>query len=330
MRSIYITIRGTDYTSRMWQKHGKNVDEATRKQQEFNRNLKYMMFGGLMFTAMAGTMAIALGKIIEKTSLGALYMTDFSNAAEKLMYNLGEAITAQWGPAIEGFLGWLDELGDNETFKMIIGKTAVPLMLTIGVIGVTMLVTGFIGKFLSMLLPLLISAGAVPAGTTVGGLGAILAMPITIALGIYLLWEFADPIGDFIKDNIIDPIDSAIKEYWKNVEKHAEMGDIGSNILEMFRAWFFPEGTYGGVPKKAQGSRNIPETGLYYLHQGEAVIPSSYTGGFGGIGGNDGTVNHTNIKVDINIENVNTEADEDRLVKRVGYKISKELANRLG
>jgi len=327
MRIIWVVIRGQNYAGQALKEAGKQVDELKKKQQQLAQQARYMMFSGLLMVAMAAMVAMALGKLIEKTSLGALYMADFGTAIEKLMTSAGEAITKEWGPAIEAFLGWLDKLAEDETFKMIIGQTAVPLMLTIGLIGISMVVSGLLATFFSMLLPALIGAGVVPAGTTISA--STFFLPLTIALVITLLWVFAEPIGDWINENIATPVSNALDNIKEEITIGAKKGDWLSMIIDAFGQWFYPEGTYGSWTGKQQGTRFIPKTGPYYLHEGEKVIPS--TGDVGGLGvGVGGAGNYFDVRVAVEIGEVHTEADEDRLAIRVGEKIAKSITDRLG
>jgi len=328
MRTIWIAIRGANYSGQAFKQLGKDVDEAVKKQQQMQQQARYMIFSGLLLVAMAGMVAVAFGKLIEKTSLGALYMADFGTAIEKLLTKVGEAIVQHWGPTIEGFLGWLDELAENETFQMIIGVTAIPLMLTIGVIGVSLLVIGMLKSFILQLMQIhsLWASGTI-SKYAAGGLKFV--APVTAILAITLLWVYAEDIGNWIEENIIKPLDKIKIDIKKQIQISAGEGDIFSQIINAIGQWLFPEGSYGSWTGKQQGTRSIPKTGPYYLHEGETVIP--HAGSIGGIGvGSSGGGNVFDVKIDVSIGEVHSEADVEEVARIVGDKFAREIINRMG
>lgn len=76
----------------------------------------------------------------------------------------------------------------------------------------------------------------------------------------------------------------------------------------------------GGGGGWQKGLAYVPETGLYYLHRGERVVPAGRSGGAG-----------ATININLGGVSVYGEADENRLVEKIKNTLNRELElNRLG
>ena len=96
-----------------------------------------------------------------------------------------------------------------------------------------------------------------------------------------------------------------VKGIWDNIVK--AFNDIMSKIP------FIGGSSSGALGAYATGTSYVPETGLYVLHQGEAVIPAAQNSGAGASGGGD-----IIIQGGINLPNVtNYEQFRDALARDV-------------
>jgi len=107
--------------------------------------------------------------------------------------------------------------------------------------------------------------------------------------------------------SIYDTIYTALTNVWNFVK------GIWDNIVNAFndimsKIPFIGAGSSSSIPGYATGTNYVPETGLYLLHQGEAVIPAAQNNGTVGTGGSTIIQNYSG---DIVLPNV-TNYDEFR------------------
>jgi len=144
----------------------KKMTEVAKMQLKALNSLKSLeqasyrlLFAGAAFVSFAAMAGMAIAGLIGASSKGGLIVEDFQRKWEALADAISERIISDWEWAIEGLLDLMDDLGENETFMMIISGVAIPITLALGVMGVTLLVTGIIGSFLAKLMGLLVFMG---------------------------------------------------------------------------------------------------------------------------------------------------------------------------
>lgn len=100
MRTIYVAIRGMNYTDRATRQVGRNIDYLVRKQQQMRQAAVGLIAGGIMWMALSAMATMAIYKIIEKSSEGRRAIRLFSRSSERMLRSLGTAFLKVMGPAI--------------------------------------------------------------------------------------------------------------------------------------------------------------------------------------------------------------------------------------
>lgn len=101
MRTIWIGIRGMNYTDRATREVGSNIDELIRKQQQLKMSAIALIAGGIMWTVMATMATVAIGRLMDATVQGHRIMFAFGKATENVMKSLGENFVKILGPTIQ-------------------------------------------------------------------------------------------------------------------------------------------------------------------------------------------------------------------------------------
>lgn len=350
-RDIFLAIRGVDQTGRAFSTVDRRIENLIQKQmklQGVTRKVAKQMvadqiaiinkldalgaasyrllFAGAAFTMFAGAIAYGIGKIVGASSMGQLYVEDFNRALERLMIALSEAIIEQWGPAIQGFITWLDDLSKNETFKQIVSGVAIPITLVLGLMGVSLLVTGILGKFLAMIVSTLVTAGFISAGTAATITAGVisLAIPAVVVISAVLWWEFA------VAEESKEVFNAWIKERDRLILEEGYM-PWEADIESMMNLPEVTNPDRKGPPKYRQlGTTRIARTGPIIAHEGEWIfnpqLPISTPPQMLGKGaGGPISISITQI-----IDSIGVEADEERLAEKTAEYIGDKIADVIG
>jgi len=360
-RTIFLYIRGIDQTGRAFdildrrmkhliqnQQYLYKVSEETAKKMLYKQqqvhdmlrgleNASYrLLFAGAAFTAFGAMFMYAIGRVVGASSMGELYVSAFETAFGNLIRNISEAIVGIWGPKIQEFIGWLDELAANETFVAIIAGVGPIAAITITAIGVTLLVTGLVGTFVSKLISLLVWLKWVEEGTIAAKMigaraGISFALSATILItAVIILKLIGESLKEQIKRHFAESLgvpEEAIPQLlydpegfkWEEIFKG--LGDVARSIWETFFGWdMYQLGTTG-----------IGNTRPALLHGGEMIFnpqlpitPPLQMRGMMGAGG------PISIAITQYIDHIHTEADEDRLAQRTAEYIADRIEEKIG
>lgn len=161
MRTIWVAIRGINYTDRATREVGKNVDELIKAQQRLRQQSIAMLAAGVMFTTMAALMVVALKQVVVATGEGQRMMHQFDKATNQLMKGLSSAFVDILGPSIKTLSALITILAQNP----VVMKFAAALM-TLGIAlimvkGVSMLA----GGSFNLIMQQMTTMGVVSVGT---------------------------------------------------------------------------------------------------------------------------------------------------------------------
>jgi len=355
-RTIFLAVRGIDQTGRAFSIIDRRIERLIQRQMQLqgisrkaattemvkdqnrllfamralDRMAYRMIFAGAAFLTFAAMMGWGIMSIIEKSSMGELVIEDFRRAFDKLITSISEKILEDWGPAIKGFIDWLDSLAENEMFKTIFSGLAIPVTIVLGLMAVTLLVTGIIGKFLALLVGVLETAGFVETGALKahGVAGFQMAIPIlvTFMIGVGLVIA-----KEAISENIIDPlIDDVIENVGPEYKLSEEDKENLRWIMKPPDIFGGGGGLFGGLLPRQLGTTRIPRTGPILAHEGEWIFnpqlpitppPQMLGRGAGG---------PIEINVTQYIDSIGVEADEDRLAQKTAEYIGDEIGRVMG
>jgi len=361
-RTIFLFIRGVDQTGRAFSLLDRRIDKLIKKEldagaksikmaretvreqnkllfamQAIDRAAYRLIFAGAAFTAFAGLMVMGIGNIIGASSMGQLYLEDFSRAWTKLSIAVSEAILERWGPAIQDFIEWLADLAENETFLQITSGALIPITVVLGLMGVTLLVVGIVGKFSALLFTVLTTVMGIPAGNIAFGAG----LALEISIPILLIFSMGAVFG-WLKDEFEKWLEEAFGyTEIENLRKDLGFGSIMAPQAEKSGSiWDWLEDNIFG--KKATGfdwalgggqtgHAPIGRTGPMMVHEGEWLfnpqLPISPPPQMRGMMGGGAP---TEIIINQFIDSIATEADETRLAQKTAEMIADKLVGMVG
>ena len=354
-RTIFLFIRGVDQSSRAFSildrrintliarelelgaKSKKAAMETVREQnkllfamQSIDRAAYRLLFAGAAFTAFAGLAMMGIAGIIGASSSGKLVIEDFQRKWEALADAISERILADWGPAIESILGLMDDLSENEMFLKIVSGALIPITITLGVMGVTLIVAGIVAKFTALLYSFLTVVMGIPAGNLAFGVG--LALSITVP--ILLIFSMGAIFG-WVKDEFDKWLEETFGfEQLEDLRSKLGFGGLGipnmTGEKSPFEKWL--EDIFGGKPPVdfdwarggQTGHATIGRTGPMMVHEGEWLFnpqlpispPPQLRGVRGGL---------TEIIINQYIDSIGTEADETRLAQKTSELLVQRL-----
>jgi len=355
-------VRGVDQTGRAFDSiggrirklenqqrllHGKlkkNWEEGAKVQIQYLKNLQLLegqfyrfIFAGAAFLAFTGMVVWGLSNVIAQSSLGQLYMEDFSRAWTRLSVSVSEAILEKWGPAFKDLIKWMNDLAVNETFQMIVGEAAIPIILTLGIISVEMLAVGLLGKFLMVLADWFAASGYVSTAVTITQLagGLKMVVPVTIVLSLLILVALA---GEEIRKKIMEQLGytaEQIETMWDPLWYPKGYPAGFPRDPEAEGAWWgdfwekFMKGL-GEVPEFQLGTTGASRTRLGTIHEGEYIfnpqLPITAPLQMG-VGRNGGPII---ITINQHIDSVGVEADEERLAEKTAEYIGDKITELVG
>ena len=127
-------VRGIDRTGAMFRQMDKNMRKTMESQLRMQRVFANLAFVGAAMVTFGSLFAFALGRVLELSSLGALYMGDLTLALEKLGIAVSETIVAKFGWAIELLVDFIDALAEDQPM--------LDFIVTVGGIGLGVLIMG--------------------------------------------------------------------------------------------------------------------------------------------------------------------------------------------
>ena len=88
MRTIWVAIRGVNYSDRATRQVGKNIDELTKKQQILQRQMTMTFAAGVLYTIMAAMVGAAMHLVTIK-------LADSSNTTMLETFDFAAQLAAQ-------------------------------------------------------------------------------------------------------------------------------------------------------------------------------------------------------------------------------------------
>jgi len=141
MRVIYIAVRAKNYSDMATRQVGRNIDKMIKQQQKLRQQMTRTFAAGIMFTAMAAMMGIAIGKIITSTTQGRVLMAQFGRAVTTATKALSEQFVKILGPTIRMVSGLLNTISRNEPIMRFIAYMTLMGTVLIGVKGIMFLLS---------------------------------------------------------------------------------------------------------------------------------------------------------------------------------------------
>lgn len=108
MRTIWVAVRGINYTDQATRQVGRNIDVLVKKQQELQTQAMKLVMAGIMWTVFAGLATMAISKIMEKSLEGRRALFEFNKSMDKMLSTLGTSFTKILTPALKALGSFFD------------------------------------------------------------------------------------------------------------------------------------------------------------------------------------------------------------------------------
>lgn len=339
-KSIYLAIRGINYTDRATREVGKNVDAMIKKQQELRQQGIQLLSAGMMFTALGGMAFAGIMKMVNASVEGHRAMRIFGREAEQAAKTLGSEFFKVLAPLISMLTNLMRVISQNKDlakFVAILGTIAVALLIAKGA-------SLMLGAGLKFLQSSLVTTNAVATTTSATGLNALTIglTKLQAALGpIILGFTIGAALVSMFGDNawaavaIIGVLTVAISAL--AIALHASA--LGLSILT-FGAAAVAGGAAMAIaasstPSFQHGTKYVRKTGPAILHEGEQVISTRDQANYPigdksrvGNAYNNGFPTRT-TNVNFNGITIQTKADKDELTPLILRVLKDSMDNRV-
>jgi len=190
-RTIWITLRAANYTTRAFNDTIKSLKKLEQQQLMFKMNAqRNIMAVGIMYMAFAGIAIQTMSSIISASAYGQRMLTRFGDSISKSMAKLGDTLARMLEPILSVVASLLQIATANPILRMLI---SLAIMLGTAFLiwkGITMVLSGAIG-----MLSLQMSANALTTKASQTSLmswipTAKAATGAALSLGIAINWAF--------------------------------------------------------------------------------------------------------------------------------------------
>jgi hypothetical protein len=142
MRTIWVAVRGINYTDQATRQVGRNIDALVRKQQELQAQAVKMLMAGAMWTVFAGLAVVAITKIMEKSAEGRRVLFQFERSMNGMLKTVGDGFARVLGPAIKVLSAFFDVIAKYPILGNLIALLTTLLITYLALKGITMIITG--------------------------------------------------------------------------------------------------------------------------------------------------------------------------------------------
>jgi len=341
-----------NYTDRAFRSALGNLDKLTAAEKKHLNNLLAMKDAarmnvavGMLYAAMAGMMAQSLFSFISTTEVGAEYMSEFTSTLNEAKIALADTFFETLRPVLDVIKTFLELLRDNAPLRIVVMLLTLGATAALGLYGAYKLLLGIkegiaaaraLNIWLSEHQLILakkqiasntaLTASSITLGTALAYVGA------SAAFGFAVFYALRGILGDLPAMLIAVAIAliPLVVMLWKasvavsiltaGIATIAGLAALGGALGMMNMA---------GIANFQMGTRSAPYTGPTMVHRGE-VIYNPATERPTGIAaelrrGAGPSVTHQKIEIDI--ENLHTEAPYDEIDEKIGKTLRRKMRN---
>lgn len=139
MKTIWVAIRGMNYTDQATRQVGRNIDALVRKQQELQQQSMRLAMAGIMWVAFASLATMAITKIMEKSMEGRLALHELDRSMNKMLSTVGEGFAKVLAPAMKLLGMFFDIIAKHPMIGQMVAVLATLLISFIALKGITMI-----------------------------------------------------------------------------------------------------------------------------------------------------------------------------------------------
>lgn len=282
MRTIYVAVRGLNYTDRATREVGANVTKMQKQQQQLKLQMTQTFAAGIMWTAMAGMMTMGILKIMESSISGRIALHGLTNSVNQLTTALSDQFAKILGPLITMVSDFLEVISKNEPLMRMITSLVIISTVLIAVKGATML-AGVAIQFLngwltstSATLTLWTTSAQFASFSTMGLAGAFSVLQASLGPAVVIfmtMYQLATAFGEHapILLGVIGALTAAMVIYaaasWSAATALSIL-TFGAAALIGVGAAIYAQSQ---MPTYAIGTKYVQKTGPAIVHQGEEI-----------------------------------------------------------
>lgn len=282
LRTIWVAIRGLNYTDRATRQVGRNIDKLVMKQQEMRRAAVTMIAAGALWVAMAGMAVWSIARIMEASRAGSRMMALFSRSTQRLMRALGDAFVEVLGPAVRWLTALFNAIAKADPMvHRLIAAGAMLVITILALKGVTMLYNAALE---------LLHVRSIGAAIATNQATAAQAAAIPVTQGLTLSWTtlglaLRSAIAPFLLFMTLGMILGREGSKWAMLvvglaialwaivpPLHAAASAF--SVLTFGAAALAGLAAMAFMPTYQYGTRFIQRTGPALVHAGEAITPA--------------------------------------------------------
>lgn len=147
MRTIWVAVRGINYTDQATRQVGRNIDALVKKQQELQQQAMRLVMAGIMWTVFAGLATIAITKIMEKSREGRKALFEFNQSMNDMLSTLGTAFAKILTPALKALGSFFDLIAKTPILADLLATVIVLGVAFMALKGVLMIASGAMTYF---------------------------------------------------------------------------------------------------------------------------------------------------------------------------------------
>lgn len=342
-RTIWLTIRATNYTTQAFQSAHKDLTDLQRAEIQFAKNT---MAVGTVYIAFGGIILQVLGKIMSSSALGEEVLARFSERIGGSISKIGTALATIMGPILETIATILEiatAIPFFNEFAAIVIVAGAALLIAAGAAkllsgamsllhimhGQTAISTALHQQSLMAYIP---TAGAA-TGASLSLASALKMVGISAAIGFGIFIALKDVVG------VLPAALFGLAAAFAALAVQLWLAAAPMSVLTFGAAAIAGGAALAGVIAMAtgagtgsefqMGTRFAPRTMLATIHEGEAVFNpnTSKPSGLASMLGEGKGRNVTHQSVVFNVENLNTKADEEDVkenIARITYNLFRE------
>lgn len=330
MRTIWVAIRGINYTDKATREVGNNLSAVVKAEQRIQQQAIMMLSAGVMWTVFASLAVTALQKVMASSNEGARILNQFNRATQNLMRGLGDAFAKVLGPSMAALGAFFNIVAKNPMLLQMAAALATVAVALVAIKGVSMIATGAFDMVMMKTVQMgLLSAGS--ANTMTASFVRLQLALGPIVMGLTIGSQMAAMLGK--NAWVLIPVIGALTAVFIGLAVALHHAAMWTSILTFGAAAIAGVGAMvyaqSQAPSYQMGTRFAKQTGPAWVHQGEQITSTREKSG-NTTPVTQQTVPFTKGKTEISmsIGTIQTKADKEQLKPLILKVVREALDNK--
>lgn len=331
MRTIWVAIRGINYTDKATREVGKNISALIKEQQRLQQQAIMMLSAGVMWTVFASLAVMGIQKIMAASNQGAKVLAQFDRATQNLMRGLGDAFAKVLGPSMAALGAFFNIIAKNPVLLQMAAALATVGLALVAIKGVSMIA----GGAFTMLTLQATQMGLITNATAKSMSASFVQLQMAlgpIVMGLSIGAQMAAMLGK--NAWVLIPVIGALTAVFIGLAVALHHAAMWTSILTFGAAAIAGVGAMvyaqSQAPSYQIGTRFAKQTGPAWVHQGEQITSTREKSG-NTVSVTQQTVPFTKGKTEISmsIGTIQTKADKEQLKPLILKIVREALDNKV-